>query len=59
MAKNRYVIGKIGIDNLFVAQSEKDAALQAYIQSLRAYWTGYVRLRKLTLHDFATGREIT
>jgi outer membrane protein len=59
VAKNRYVIGKIGIDNLFVAQSEKDAALQAYIQSLRAYWTGYFRLRKLTLHDFATGREIT
>ena len=58
VAKNRYVIGRIGIDNLFVAQSEKDAALLAYVQALRGYWTSYYRLRRVTLYDFATGRPV-
>ena len=30
VAKNRYVIGKIDIADLYLAQNEKDAALQAY-----------------------------
>jgi outer membrane protein TolC len=55
IAKNRYVIGKIGIDNLYIAQSEKDAARQALVQALRGYWLGYHRLRRLTLYDFAAG----
>jgi outer membrane protein TolC len=58
VAKNRYVIGRIGIDNLFVAQSEKDAALLAYVGALRGYWTAYYRLRRVTLHDFAAGRPV-
>jgi outer membrane protein TolC len=59
IAKNRYVIGKIGIDNLYIAQSEKDAARQALVQAMRAYWLGYYRLRRLTLFDFATGKPLT
>lgn len=58
VAKNRYVIGKIGIGELYIAQSEKDAALLAYVQSLRGYWAANYRLRKLTLYDFVTKREI-
>ncbi|MFL5580142.1 MAG: TolC family protein [Gemmatimonadaceae bacterium] len=58
VAKNRYMIGRIGIDNLFVAQSEKDAALLAYVAALRGYWTAYYRLRRVTLHDFAEGRPV-
>ncbi len=49
---NRYVIGRITIDNLYIAQSEKDAALQGLAQALRAYWIAYYQLRKLTLYDF-------
>jgi len=59
IAKNRYVIGKIGIDNLFIAQNEKDQARQASVQALRNYWLSYHRLRRLTLYDFAAGRPIT
>ena len=40
VANNRYVIGRIGIDNLYIAQSEKDQALQQYVQALRGYWHG-------------------
>mgnify|MGYP001386335976 CR=1 FL=1 len=58
VAYNRYVIGRITIDNLYVAQSEKDAALSQYVQALRAYWQAYYRLRRLTLYDFERGEPI-
>jgi outer membrane protein len=59
VSKNRYVIGKIGMSDLYIAQNEKDQALVAYVQALRGYWTAYYRLRRLTLYDFAAGREIS
>lgn len=58
VAKNRYVIGRIGIDNLYIAQSEKDGALTQYLQSLRGYWVAYYRLRRVTMFDFAKGSVI-
>jgi outer membrane protein TolC len=58
VAYNRYVIGRIGIDNLYVAQNEKDQARQQFVQSLRGFWNAYYRLRRLTLYDFESGRAI-
>lgn len=58
VAYNRYVIGRIGIDNLYLAQNEKNQALQQYVDALRGYWVAYYRLRRLTLYDFATGQVI-
>ncbi|MFN8573986.1 MAG: TolC family protein [Gemmatimonadaceae bacterium] len=58
VAKNRYVIGRIGIDNLYIAQSEKDQALRAYVDALRGFWLAYYRLRRTTLYDFGTGQQI-
>ncbi|MGA9837550.1 MAG: TolC family protein, partial [Gemmatimonadaceae bacterium] len=58
VAYERYVIGKIDIDNLYIAQNDKDQALQQYVQALRGYWTAYYQLRQLTLYDFAAGRPI-
>jgi outer membrane protein TolC len=58
VAKNRYIIGKIGISDLYIAQSEKDGAVQAYVQALRGYWTSYYQLRRLTLYDFERGEPI-
>jgi outer membrane protein TolC len=58
VAYNRYVIGKIGMDNLYVAQNEKNGALQSYLQSLRGYWLAYYRLRRATLYDFEKGEVI-
>ncbi|MGQ0640880.1 MAG: TolC family protein [Gemmatimonadaceae bacterium] len=57
-AYNRYGIGRIGIDNLVVAQNDKDQALLAYVQALRGYWTAHYRLRKVTLYDFEKGNVI-
>lgn len=58
VTKNRYVIGRIGMDNLFQAQTEKDAALLSYLQSLRGYWVAFYRLRRVTMYDFAVGAPI-
>jgi len=58
VAKNRYVIGKIGITDLYQAQTEKDAAVLAYVDALRGYWTAYYHLRRVTLFDFATKTEL-
>ena len=58
VSKNRYLIGKIEIRDLFIAQGEKDAALINYIQSLQAYWVAYYRLRRLCLYDFEAERKL-
>ena len=58
VAKNRYLIGKIDITDLFNAQKAKDSARQAYIETLRNYWELYYRLRRLTLYDFEAGKPI-
>ena len=58
VSKNRYLIGKIDITNLFIAQNEKDSARRNYIQALRNYWSGYYNLRRLTLYDFAKDQPI-
>lgn len=58
VALNRYGISRITIDNLYIAQNEKDQALTAYVQALRGYWQAYFQLRKATLYDFERGEVI-
>jgi len=58
VAKNRYIIGKIAILDLYNAQTDKDNAVLARVQALRAYWTAYYHLRRVTLYDFATKQEM-
>ena len=53
VSQNRYLIGKIDITNLNIALTEKDAAKRSYVSALRAFWTAYYDLRRLTLYDFA------
>jgi len=59
VARNRYRVGNITITELFRAQTEKDAARRSYIQALRAFWTSYYQLRRLTLYDFGAGRGLS
>lgn len=58
VTKQRYLIGKIGIIDLNLAQTEKDNAQQGYIAALSSYWRSFYELRKLTLYDFVAGRRI-
>ncbi|HEX8943303.1 MAG TPA: TolC family protein [Gemmatimonadaceae bacterium] len=59
VARNRYIIGKISNTDLYNAQTEKDAAVLAYVQALRSYWTAYYHLRRVTLYDFANKQEMS
>lgn len=59
VAKNRYLIGKIDVTELFNAQREKDQARRAYIQAIRQFWTAYFNLRRLTLYDFTRNQPLT
>jgi outer membrane protein TolC len=58
VAKNRYLIGKIDITNLQIAQNEKDNARLNYFQALRQYWVAYYQLRRASLYDFVDGERL-
>jgi len=58
VAYNRYVIGRITIDNLYIAQNEKDQALLDFVAALRGYWIAYYQLRGITLYDFVAAKPI-
>lgn len=59
VAKNRYLLGKISITDLGLAQSDKDQALIDYVRTLQQYWVAYYRLRRATLYDFEINQKIT
>ncbi|MEM9718606.1 MAG: TolC family protein [Bacteroidota bacterium] len=59
ISKQRYLIGKISIQDLFIAQQEKDGAQQNYIFSLRSFWNAWAELRRLTLYDFEKQVSLT
>lgn len=58
VTKQRYLIGKIDITDLNIAQTEKDNARQGYISTLRDYWVNYFQLRKLTLYNFRNEKTL-
>ncbi len=58
VAKQRYLIGKISITELNIAQTEKDRARKNYISSLWNYWVNYFQIRKLTLYNFLNDKPI-
>ena len=59
ITRKRYVLGKISITDLNLAQQEKDRAIVRYLNSLEKFWVDYYTLRRLTLYDFITNKKIT
>ncbi|MCB0737639.1 MAG: TolC family protein [Bacteroidetes bacterium] len=58
VAYKRYMIGKIDITDLNIAQQDKDQSKRNYLNTLRRYWIDYYRLRQLTLYDFEQNADI-
>ncbi len=58
ITKARYMIGKISVTDLNIAQTESDNSKSSYIDALRTYWNFYYQIRKLTLFDFEHNRPI-
>lgn len=58
VTKQRYLIGKIGITDLNIAQNEKDNARRGYFNVLQTFWRNFFEIRKLTLYDFVRNEPI-
>mgnify|MGYP002406687493 CR=1 FL=1 len=58
VTKQRYMIGKIDIIDLRLAQTEKDDARQRFVNSLATFWDSYFEMRRLTLFDFVNNNRI-
>ncbi|MCF8378296.1 MAG: TolC family protein [Bacteroidales bacterium] len=58
ITKARYLIGKISITDLNIAQAESDNSKSSYINTLWNYWRSYYDLRRLTLYDFKNDLRI-
>jgi len=58
VSKQRYLIGKIIVTDLQIAQREKDNALISYINAYRTYWQSYYDIRKITHFDFLKNEVI-
>lgn len=54
VTKARYLIGKILVTDLQIAQQEKDNALISYLNAYRIFWQSYYRIRRVTHYDFET-----
>lgn len=59
VSKQRYLIGKIIVTDLQIAQQEKDRALISYMNANRSLWLSYYNIRKVTHYDFETKTVIS
>ncbi|MFW5821029.1 MAG: TolC family protein [Bacteroidota bacterium] len=59
VAKQRFLIGRISVLDLNVAQTEKDQAARSYLAALRNFWTYYYNLRSLTLYNWLDNVPLT
>lgn len=57
--RQRFIIGKEDINSLTLSLNRQQEAQRNYISALQNYWLNYYKIRKLTLHDFATGMSLS
>jgi outer membrane protein TolC len=58
VTKQRYLIGKIKITDLNIAQQEMSNSRLTYLRALRDAWISYYRIRALTLYNFEDNQKI-
>ena len=58
VTKQRYLLGKIIITDLQIAQQEKDNALISYMNAYRIFWQSYYDIRRITHYDFEANKII-
>ena len=57
--RQRFIIGKADISSLTLSLNRQQEAQRNYISALKNYWLNYYKIRKLTLHDFASGFSLS
>lgn len=58
ISKQRFIMGKIDVLDLYKATTDKDNSRNQYISALHNYWSTFYTLRKLTLYDFLANKPI-
>jgi len=58
LTKNRYLVGKVDITELNLADEDKERQRRDYIQTIRNFWLAYYEIRSLTLYDFINDRSL-
>lgn len=59
ITKKRFQNGGITVTDLNTAQKELDSASEQYITQLQTFWNAYFELRKLSLYDFISKKDIS
>ena len=57
--RQRFIIGKADVNSLTLSLTRQQEAQKNYISALQNYWLNYYKIRKLTLHDFASGFSLS
>ncbi|MDO5608390.1 MAG: TolC family protein [Capnocytophaga sp.] len=50
--QERFIIGKVDINSLTLANDRHQQAQRNYVSAVRNYWLSYYKIRKYTLYDF-------
>ena len=58
LTMHRFREGNATVTDLNMAQTENDSALRQYISDVSNFWTYYYTLRRLTLYDFISGKDL-
>ena len=58
ITKQRFLTGKVDVLELDKAQVDRDAARLSYIRAVQSYWQVYYTLRRTTLYDPGSRKEL-
>ena len=59
ITKQRFEAGTVTVTDLNTAQQESENAKAQYIRQLHTFWTNYYNLRKTTLYDWVSHRDLS
>ena len=59
ITKQRFEAGTVTVTDLNTAQQESESAKAQYIRQIHTFWTNYYNLRKTTLYDWVSHRDLS
>lgn len=58
VAKQRYLIGRVSVTDLNIADTEKDGAKRTFLSELSTFWSQLYAIRRSTLFDFVQNKSL-
>ncbi len=56
---NRFILGEIGVNDLFIQLNRRESAQRSYLSELERYWSLYYQLRSISLWDWESNAPIS